>query len=132
MFNTKVETAPAQGIADAPLFIRCQHNERNTPGFYGAQLRNAQLPHAEQFQQQGLKSVVHLVQFVDEQDTGPFTLQRAQKGPGTEKLQRLIKLADGFLFVNSLVALQALNHRAGCLCNCVGQLRLPTARWSFQ
>ena len=32
------------------------------------------------------KSVVHLVQFVDQQDTSLFALQRAQKRPGTEKL----------------------------------------------
>ena len=41
----------AQWITDASLFIRCQHDEGNAPGVDGAQLRNAQLPHTEQFQQ---------------------------------------------------------------------------------
>ncbi len=30
--------------------------------------------------------MVHFVQFVDQQDTGPFALQRAQKRPGAEEL----------------------------------------------
>jgi len=86
VFNTKVKAAPAQGIADAPLFVRCQHDEGNASGSDGAELRNAQLPNAKQFEQQGLKRVVYLVQFVDQQDTRPFALQRAQKWTGTKKL----------------------------------------------
>jgi hypothetical protein len=51
---------------------------------------------AKQFQQQGLKSVVHLVQFVDQQNTGPFTLQRAQKRPGAEELLAVHLRLQGF------------------------------------
>ena len=47
-------------------------------------------------------------------------------------LERLIELADGLLFVDALVALQALH---GCMCrlgDCVGQLRLTAACRPFQ
>jgi hypothetical protein len=36
VFNPKITTTPAQGIADASLFIRGQHNEGNAPGTDGA------------------------------------------------------------------------------------------------
>jgi hypothetical protein len=102
--------------------------------------------------------MVHFVQFIDQQDTRLFVLQRAQKRAGAEELpamqfrlqgapidaggsgfqfdtkplQRLIKLADGLLFVDSLVALQALDR---CICglgHSIGQLRFPAARWTFE
>ena len=79
--------------------------------------------------------MVHFIQFVDQQDTRLFALQRAQKRPGAEKLltvqlrlqgfpidagglgfqlnakplKGLIELADGLLFVDALVALQAFD-----------------------
>ena len=86
-------------------------------------------------------------------DTRPFALQRAQKRPGAEKLlavqfgpqglpidadglgfefnakplQGFIELADGLLFVDSLIALQALDSGVRCVRNCICQLSLSTA-----
>ena len=86
MFNAQIKTTPSKGIAYAALFVRGENDEGNAFGFDGAQLRNAELPHAQQFQQKCLKRMVHFVQFVDQQDTRPFALQRAQKRPGAEEL----------------------------------------------
>ncbi|MCU1338050.1 MAG: hypothetical protein JWO19_3631, partial [Bryobacterales bacterium] len=84
MFYTQVETAPAQGVADAPLFIRGQHNKRNAPGLNRAQFGNAQPPFAQQLQQHCLEPVVYLVQLINQQDTGSISLQRTQKRAGAE------------------------------------------------
>src|SRR5438270_13295662 len=47
VFNTQVETPPAQGIANTPLLIGGEHDERNTASLNGAQLRDAEPPLAE-------------------------------------------------------------------------------------
>jgi hypothetical protein len=85
MFNAQIKTASPKGIADAPFFVRGENDEWNALGPHCAQLRNAELPYAQQFQQQGLKRVVHLVQFVDQQDTRLFPLQRAQQRARAEE-----------------------------------------------
>ena len=158
MFNPKIKTAPTQRIADASLFVRCQYNEGNAPGSNRSELRNAQLPHTQQFQQRGFKCVVHFIQFVDQQDARLFILEGAQQGPGAEKLlamqfglqgfpidaaglgfqfdakplQRLIEFPDGFLFIDALVALQALYCGLRRIRNCICQLSLPAAGRAFQ
>ena len=94
--------------------------------------------------------MVHLVQFVDQQDTRPFALQRAQKNNGTEKLltvqlrpqdpnprwrfefnakplKGFIEIADGLLFIDAFVALQAFDGGVRCVCNCICQLSLTAA-----
>lgn len=44
MFNPEIETPPAQGISDAPFFVRRKHNKRNAAGFNGSKLRDTELP----------------------------------------------------------------------------------------
>ena len=46
VFHAKIEAAPAQRIADAPLLVGRQHNKRNALGADRAELRNAERPNA--------------------------------------------------------------------------------------
>ncbi len=95
--------------------------------------------------------MVNLVQFIDQQDTRSLVLQGPQQRPGTEELlavqfrskgllinipglrfefnaeslKGLIESADRFVFVNPLVALQALNRAICSVCNCIPVFPLP-------
>src|SRR5579859_6128283 len=85
MLDTKIEAAPAQGIADSALFIGSQNNEGNGLCFDRTQFGNAQPPHAQQLQQDGLELVVNLVKFINEQDTSAAALQCPQQWPGPKE-----------------------------------------------
>jgi hypothetical protein len=86
MFNTEVAAAPAQGITDASLFIRGQHDKRNGAGLNRPQFGDAQPPFTQQFQQHCVERLVYLVQFVNQQDTGFIPLQGTQKRTGAAEL----------------------------------------------
>ena len=64
MLDSQVETTTAQRISNAPLLIRGKHNKRNASGLDCPKLRHAQLPHAQEFQQHGVKGGINLVEFV--------------------------------------------------------------------
>jgi len=68
-----------------------------------------------------------------------FSLQRSPitvDGLGSQfdakPLKAFIEFADGLLFVNSLIALQALDRGVGCIRDRIRQLSLATACGAFQ
>jgi hypothetical protein len=85
VLDSKIETASPQGIADPPFLVGGQHNEGNAAGLDGSQLRHAELPDAEQFQQHSLESVVYLVEFINQQDARPLVFQGQQEWAGAKE-----------------------------------------------
>ena len=58
MFEANVEAPAAQRIPNAPLLIRCQDNKRDGLRLYCAQLGYADLPLAQDLQQQRLEAII--------------------------------------------------------------------------
>jgi hypothetical protein len=60
-------------------------------------LGNAQLPVTEDFQKQGLKFVINLIDLIDEEDARPlFVEQRSKQRAFCEEFQRMNFLTNGF------------------------------------
>jgi len=72
------------------LLVGGEHYEGNCPCLDGAKLGNAQLPGAQDLQQQGLKGRINFVKFIDQQHAGlSFIKECPQQRPGDKELQRM-------------------------------------------
>jgi hypothetical protein len=65
MIKPEVKAAPPKRIANPPFLVGCKDNEWDRLGFHGSELRNAELPLAEDLEKQGLKPLIDLVDFID-------------------------------------------------------------------
>src|SRR5438876_5894669 len=95
--ESQIKTPPADGIAKSPFLIRCEDDERNRLGMNRPKLGNSQLPIAEDFQKQGLKFVINLIDLIDEQNARfLFVEQRSKQRAFCEEFQPMKFLANGF------------------------------------
>src|SRR5260370_28379141 len=67
VFEAQVETSSSQRIAKTPLFVRTKHHERCRGCRYRPEFRHCNLPGAEDLKQQCFKTLIHFVEFVDEE-----------------------------------------------------------------
>ena len=157
MLDAHVEAAPADGIAQPALLVAGQHNKGNALGFDRAELRDRQLPGGKDLKQHRLKTLVHLVQFVNQQNARPLAFKRAHQRTRPEEiapfearlhalpvrvlaprelhiepLQPLVELPDGLVLGHAAIALQPLDMRPGGLGDRYGQLRLARSRRPFE
>src|SRR5262245_34797062 len=79
MIEAQVKAPPSKRVPNSSLFVRGQDDEGYRARRDCSDLRDAQLPHAEDFKEQSFEFLVHLVDFIDEQDTGLLFLKQSAK-----------------------------------------------------
>src|SRR5688572_5321990 len=157
MIKAKVEAPPSERISDSSLLVRGQDDERYRSRRNGSDLRNAQLPYAEDLKEQSFEFLVHLIDFIDEQDAGLLFLEEGAKQwsfgkeaqtvqflpdrfPVTglnhirfkeQPLQRFVELANRLLFVDANVTLQPFNMRVCRFRNRIGEFCFPASWGTF-
>jgi hypothetical protein len=89
MLEAKVQTASPQRIADPPNLVRCQHNERPTPGLDRADLWDRELPVAQDFEEFSLEFLTHFVDLVDQEDTRFLAQKCPQQRSFLEEFERM-------------------------------------------
>src|ERR1700740_1734380 len=65
--ETQIEATSAKRIAKAPFFVRAEHDEWNRDGSNRSELWYGNLPCTEDLEQQRLKTLIDLVEFIDKQ-----------------------------------------------------------------
>src|SRR5581483_4440896 len=157
-FRSKVCTPAAQGIANPPDLVRREDDERNSLVRHGPEARNGELPFREHFEKHRFELLIYLVHLVDQQHArlrrvltpahertlneeihcveatpNGFPVRAELVGLCLQKefLKGGIELPDGLLFIDTGIALQALQRRVECKGQSLRQLRLPTSRWAL-
>src|SRR5260370_12666732 len=138
MFDANIETAPGSRGSQSPLLVRCDDRERNASRIDCSEFRNRQLPCREDLQQERFKTLIYLVQLVDEKNAGLLAFEcphqwtrakevstfevRHQIGPvrmlafavfHVQPLQALVVVPDGLLLRQTLVALKSFDVSSG-------------------
>src|SRR6202022_4262340 len=89
MFDTDIQATAPNRITQAPLFIAGQNNKWDTLGFDRAEFGDGKLPGRQNLEQHRFEAIVHLVEFVDQQNTGPLTFERPHEWSGSEEIAAL-------------------------------------------
>src|SRR5437868_15439081 len=79
MIDPQIEAPPPKQVADPSFFVRGQYHKGNGFRLDHSEMRNAQLPYAQNLKQHGLKTMINLVRFVDPQYTRHDVPQRPQQ-----------------------------------------------------
>src|SRR5207302_8040022 len=86
----QVEASSSQRIAKSPLFVGTKHHERYRRGRYRPKFRYRDLPGAEDLKQQCLKTLIHFVEFVDEQHARAILVtQGTEQRPFGKEIERM-------------------------------------------
>src|SRR4029077_20434379 len=90
VFEAQVETSSSQRIAKSPLFVRTKHHERHRSCRDRPEFRHCNLPGAEDLKQQCLKTLIHLVEFVDEEHPRAILVtQGTEQRPFGKEIERV-------------------------------------------
>src|SRR5207302_5504435 len=91
----QVEASSSQRIAKSPLFVGTKHHERYRRGRYRPKFRYRDLPGAEDLKQQCLKTLIHFVEFVDEEHARAILVtQGTEQRPFGKEIERMESPAD--------------------------------------
>src|SRR5215470_1417303 len=87
VLKANVEGAPPQRIADPPLFIRRHDDKRLALGLDCTQLRNADLPIAQNLEKLRLELLADLVDLINQEHARRLMLESSQEWSFHEEVQ---------------------------------------------
>src|SRR6266567_6870720 len=89
VFEPKIETSTPQRIADPANFVRGQHHEGLALRLDRADLRDGQLPVAQDLEEFRFELFTDLVDFIDQQNARLLTQERPQEWSFLKEFQRV-------------------------------------------
>src|SRR5216683_154485 len=89
VFYPDIQTATANRVAQAPLFIAGQNHKRNASGLDRAKFRDRKLPCRQDLKKHCFEAIVNFVEFVDQEYAWSLALQSAHQRPRPEEIAPL-------------------------------------------
>src|SRR5262249_41035887 len=87
MFEADIETSPAKGISDSSLFVGSQDDKWDAFCLHCSEFGYADLPFAQNLEQQRFKRLVHFIDLVNQENARLFIKEGSQEWTLCEEWQ---------------------------------------------